>query len=128
MTDTIIDYATPVVFETPIEVAEGNEFNRYSFVKALKTFKHKDYCCPFCSHGETIQLKVFSQYNGNLMGSYKKAYLECSEKCMQYGIFEKSFLKGYTEEEKIDSIIKSALDIFAKIILFTKDRTEFIMV
>lgn len=111
-----------------IEIIKGSDHNQYNCVKAIRTFKHKDYCCPFCSHGETIQLKVYSEYRGRLMGTYKRAYLECSETCMAYGLFERSFNYGYTEEEKIDSIIKIGLGVFSKLITFTKDRTEFITV
>ena len=98
-----------VVFGSPIEIIDGNNFNRYNCVKAIKTFKHKDYCCPFCSHGETIQLKVYDEYRGRLQGTYRKAYLECSEGCMSYGVFESTFCRGYTEKETISSIIQEAL-------------------
>lgn len=111
-----------------IEIIDGSEMNKYNCVQAVKTFKHKDYCCPFCSHGETIQLKVIQQYRGNLQGSYKRAYLECSEGCMAYGLFERTFCKGHDEDEKLENFIKLGLDAFDKLIQFTKERTEFIMV
>ena len=117
-----------VVFGSPIEIIDGNDFNEYNCVTAIKTFKHKDYCCPFCSHGETIQLKVYDHYRGRLQGTYRKAYLECFEGCMSYGLFEKSFLHGWTDEETIASIIQEGLEAFEKLIKFTKDRTEFVMV
>lgn len=117
-----------VVFGSPIEIIDGNDFNKYNCVQAIKTFKHKDYCCPFCSHGETIQLKVYDNYRGRQQGTYRRAYLECSERCMSYGIFERSYLHGWTDEEKISSIIQEGLEAFEKLIKFTKDRTEFVMV
>jgi hypothetical protein len=119
---------TRIVFDSPIKIVDGNDFNRYNCVPTLKTFKHKDYCCPFCSHGETIQLKVLDIHKGNIIGMHRRAYLECSENCMAYGIFERSYLHGYTEEEKISSIIEKALDAFEKMIIFSRDRTEFVMV
>lgn len=118
----------PVVFGSAIEIIDGNDFNTYNCVKAIKTFRHKDYCCPFCSHGETIQLKIYSEYRGRHQGSYKRAYLECSEGCMAYGLFERTFVKGWTEEEKLSSIIQRGLEVFERMIRFTKDRTEFVMV
>ena len=117
-----------VVFGSPIEIIDGNSFNRYNCVKAIKTFKHKDYCCPFCSHGETIQLKVYDEYRGRLQGTYRRAYLECSEGCMSYGVFESTFCRGYTEKETIPSIIQEALETFEKMIKYSKDITEFVMV
>lgn len=117
-----------VVFGSPIEIIDGNPFNNYNCVQAVKTFRHKDYCCPFCSHGETIQLKIFNEYRGRQQGTYRRAYLECSEGCMSYGIFERTYCRGYTDEETFSSIIQNALDAFEKIIKFTKDRTEFVMV
>jgi len=111
-----------------IEITDGSDFNKYNCVKAIKTLRHKDYCCPFCSHGETIQLKIYNEYRGGLQGTYKRAYLECSEGCMAYGIFERTFCRGWTEEEENSSIIKKAIDVFEKLIQFTKDKTEFIMV
>jgi len=117
-----------VVLGEPIEIIDGNEFNKYNCVQAIKTFKHKDYCCPFCSHGETIQLKVFDDYRGRLLGTYRRAYLECSEKCMAYGVFERTYCKGNTDEETLASITQNALEVFEKMIKFTKDRTEFVMV
>ncbi len=117
-----------VVFGSPIEIIDGNPFNQYNCVQAIKTFKHKDYCCPFCSHGETIQLKVYDHYRGRQQGTYRRAYLECHEKCMSYGIFERSYLHGWTDEEKISSIIQEGLEAFEKLIKFTKDRTDFVMV
>ena len=117
-----------IVFDTPIEIFEGSNFNDYNCVLAIKTFKHKDYCCPFCSHGETIQLKLYSHYRGRLQGTYLKAYLECAEECMSYTIFEKSFCKGYTEREKISSIISESLKTFEKMIIYSKGITNFIMV
>ena len=117
-----------VVFGSSIEIIDGNPFNEYNCVQAIKTFKHKDYCCPFCSHGETIQLKVYDDYRGRLQGTYRRAYLECSERCMSYGLFERSYLHGWTDEEKISSIIQDGLEAFEKLIKFTKDRTEFAMV
>ncbi len=117
-----------IIFGSSIEIIEGSEFNDYNCVQAIKTFKHKDYCCPFCSHGETIQLKVFSEYRGRLSGTYLHAYLECAEGCMSYGVFEKTFCKGYDDREKISSIINEALESFKKLILYTKDIEKFVMV
>lgn len=116
------------VFGTPIQIFEGNIRNQYNCVRAIKTFKHKDYCCPFCSHGETIQLKVYDHYRGRLQGTYRKAYLECEEGCMSYGVFESTFCRGYTEKEVISSIIQEALEAFEKIIKYTKDIEKFVMV
>jgi hypothetical protein len=118
----------PVVFDSPIEIIDGNDFNNYNCVLAIKTFKHKDYCCPFCSHGETIQLKVYDEYRGRLEGTYRRAYLECSENCMSYGVFERTFCRGYTDKEQISAIIKKALEIFEKMIKFSKDITKFVIV
>jgi len=123
-----MQHDTELIFGSPIEIIDGSDMNNYNCVKAIKTFKHKDYCCPFCSHGETIQFKVYTDYRGRLLGTYIRAYLECSEGCMSYGIFEKTFCKGYDDREKIPSMINCGLEVFKKLILFTKDRTEFITV
>ncbi len=44
-----------------IELTIKNPFNKYNCVPSLRTLSHKDYCCPFCSHGETIHLKFLNQ-------------------------------------------------------------------
>lgn len=111
-----------------IEIIDGSPSNKYNCVQAVKTFKHKDYCCPFCSHGETVQFKVYTHYRGRLQGTYIRAYIECSETCMSYGLFERSFCHGWTEEEKIENIMQKGIEVFKKLILFTKDMTDFITV
>ena len=65
-----------------IKIFSGGDMDLYDCIKAYKTLSHPDYCCPFCSHGETIRLKVSNQYRGRLLGTYRRAYLECSETCM----------------------------------------------
>lgn len=107
-----------------ITLTDGNEMDKYDCVKTWKTLSHPDYCCPFCSHGETIKLKIFSQYRGNLMQSYFHVYLECSENCMKFGIFEQSFCDGLD----MGKILLEAMEVFSRLTLFTKDRTEFIIV
>lgn len=96
------------------------------------TLKHDDYLCPFCSHGETIEIHVFAKeadYSRGFDFTYK---LSCLGSCMSYDLIT---FRG-TSIDKIDAsvVLEKAKNAFSNLITFSKNFTcykkniDFIMV
>jgi hypothetical protein len=120
-------------YREEISITDGGDMDNYDVVQAYKTFRHKDYCCPFCSHGETIKLKIHHHPRDTTAGQTYTTYLECSEECMKYGLTTYIGIRGYDEDQYRElrkKIENEAIKAFSKLIDKTKDmtHTDFIMV
>lgn len=98
-------------------------------MKAKKEIKYpyklidKVYCCPFCSHGEDINvIKIEIQKPNN---QWRVIYsLKCPT-CFSYPIYDET-----TKYHKItdNEVLDKAMGIFIKLTDYTKDIKDFILV
>lgn len=88
----------------------------------IATLKHSDYLCPFCSHGETIEVHVESSKSTFSYGFDFKYSLSCLGSCMSYRVMD---VRGaYRSDENDDKGINKAVEIFKKLVAFSKNFTD----
>lgn len=92
-------------------------------VPTIKVLENKEYCCPFCSHGETIHFKCDVALKGSFGTRDKyKWYLECCEDCFKIQLSTPFY------EMKKEEALEKAVKQFERLIIFTKDINTFINV
>lgn len=94
--------------------------------KNIYVFKDERYCCPFCSHGDTI----FYRERYNSASKEIIYYLQCDESCFSYvvGTMDRNTLKVKDCFEKRESeLFKIAEDYFNKFIEYCEGKEDFIV-
>jgi len=91
----------------------------YIIEEKIKTLEDKNYCCPFCSHGETIDIIVRTNVSPQAWYYNETQHVLRCPFCR----FEKPF--GVININR-ESATLMANELFKKLIKFTKDKVNFI--
>lgn len=105
-----------------IEITKECISKGYGVQTGIATLKHVDYLCPFCSHGETIEVHMESSKSTFSYGFDYKYSLSCLGSCMSYRVIN---IKGtYRSDENDDKAINKSVEVFEKLVSFSKNFTD----
>ena len=94
--------------------------------KKIHTLHNKDYCCIFCSHGETAEITETASTDVNISRQKRLKYaVTCSFCRAEYPIYDRI---DRFHDISITQIIHDGVDIFKRYIEFSKGKEDFILV
>lgn len=105
------------------KVSDNVNSTMWAWGTPLYTLDNKDYICPFCSHGETIELHRQSRKSVWGYGCDFKYYLSCIGGCMSYDVLK---ISGEHFDSDFDKqALDKAMIVFQKMVEFSNNFTDY---